>query len=139
MSCDHAPGSGGTGAQARPATSGGPKLALKAVVLLDPLAALFSPASLAAVTMPVLLVRPEQSQLPGEGNALALRTSLPHPPRYETVPGRHFVFTDICPPAPATEAPELCRDPAGVNRAEVHRQVEVDVAAFFRDMLVPPR
>jgi len=131
MSCDHAPpGSRRTGHPVAPSA-----LPSKAIVLLDPFAVPFQRAGLTGVTMPVLLFRPDRSALPADGNALALAAALPHPPRYETVAGGHFVFTDVCAPALLAAEPELCRDPPGVDRAAVHPGVAAKIAAFFRDSL----
>jgi len=131
MSCDHAPaGPRRTGRPAAPSA-----LPLKAIVLLDPFAVPFQRAGLTGVALPVLLFRPDRSALPAEGNALALAAALPHPPRYETVAGSHFVFTDVCAPALLAAEPELCRDPPGVDRATVQPGVEAKIAAFFRDSL----
>ncbi len=117
----------------------GPKpaepLTLKAIVLLEPLAALFDRDGLAAVTMPVLLYRALQSDLGPEGNALALARNLPKPPREETVPGGHFVLADPCPPAVAAEAEEVCKDAAGIDRAAVQRRIESEIAEFLRGAL----
>jgi predicted dienelactone hydrolase len=136
MSCGHAPDGGDRSAHGeRPAAGKAPVLALKAIVLLDPLAVLFERNGLAAVTMPVLLFRPERSQLPGEANALGLAASLPGSPEIHLVPGRHFVFTDVCAPARQSAAPELCEDTAGVDRVAVHRDVEVRIGTFLHDRL----
>ena len=131
MSCDHAPG--GPRRTGRPIAPS--PLPLKAIVLLDPFAAPFQRAGLTGVTLAVLLFRPDRSALPAEGNAQALAAALPHPPRYETVAGGHFVFTDVCAPVLLAAEPELCRDPPDVDRATVHPGVEAKIAAFFRDSL----
>jgi len=127
MSCGHAPGGTHSGerlAAAKP-------LSLKAIVLLDPLAAPFSRDGLTAVTMPVLLFRPEDSGLPAERNAAALRTMLPQPPVYEALQGGHFIFADRCAPAVQATEPELCLDQAGVDREAIHADIERRIAAFF--------
>jgi hypothetical protein len=33
------------------------------------------------------------------------------------------------------EAPDICVDPSGVDRAAVHQQIDTDALAFFRKML----
>jgi predicted dienelactone hydrolase len=137
LSCDQAPG-GGSGAgprQNRPPGSPPSPLPLKAIVLLDPFAVPFQHDELVAVTVPVLLFRPAQSELSGEGNAIGLAAALPHPPHYETVPGGHFIFVDVCTPFLQSAAPEACRDPPDVDRAAVHAGIEAQVAAFFRSNL----
>jgi predicted dienelactone hydrolase len=142
MSCDYAPGGGGRRTTAIPwwafwvrPPQRAPPLPLKAIELLDPFAALFPRANLTAVTMPVLLFRPRHSELPGNQNAIGLAAALPHAPVYRTVPGDHFIFVDVCPPALKTVAPGACRDPQGVDRASVHADVEAQIAAFFEDRL----
>ena len=133
MSCDQAPGGRKSERGERPADP--PRLPLKAIVLLDPLAALFQRDGLTAVTMPVLLVRPAQSQLSGEGNAFALATALPRAPKFSMVPGDHFILTDVCLPQPRSEAEPVCQDPSGVDRAAVQAEVAARIAKFFQDHL----
>jgi predicted dienelactone hydrolase len=110
-------------------------LPAKALVLMDPLGALFDRDALTAVRMPVLLYRAEHSELGAEGNIFALAAALPRPPRQESVPGGHFVFIDPCPPAVAELLPAACKDAAGVDRAAIHRRVETEVADFLRNNL----
>jgi predicted dienelactone hydrolase len=141
MSCRPAPGrDGGNGSASRqsPSAENAPppsRLPLKAIVLLDPFAVLFQHDELAAVTMPVLLFRPDQSALPGEGNAFGLAVTLPHPPQYQTVPGGHFIFADVCAPFLQSSAPEVCLDPPGVDRAAIHIGLKEQIAKFFHDNL----
>ena len=110
-------------------------LPVKALVLMDPFGALFDRDALTAVRMPVLLYRAERSELAAEGNIFALAAALPRPPRQETVPGRHFIFIDPCPPAVVEELPAACKDAAGVDRAAIHRRIEAEVADFLRNNL----
>ncbi|MBF9265531.1 alpha/beta hydrolase family protein [Paracidovorax cattleyae] len=136
MSCVDAPDKGDASAAPKhPSASGevppSPQLPLKAIALLDPLAALYPSSGLQTVTMPVLLFRPQQSQLSGDGNAAGLAAALPHAPQYQTLPGGHFVLIDICPPVLQAEAAEVCTDPQGVDRAAVHAAIESTIAAFF--------
>lgn len=110
------------------------RLPLKALVLLDPFGVAFQRDGLSAVSMPVLLFRPEQSML-GDENTRTLTADLPHPPQVQHVPGGHFVFTDACSAALKTDAPEICEDPPGVDRAAVHSGVEAQTAKFLHDSL----
>lgn len=141
MSCRSAPGGGDrngpTSGQNPSADKPSPPspLPLKAIVLLDPLAVPFQHDELAAVTMPVLLFRPDQSALTGEGNAIGLASELPHPPQYQTVPGGHFIFVDVCTPLLQSSAPEACQDPPGVDRAAIHAGIEAQIGKFFHDTL----
>jgi predicted dienelactone hydrolase len=107
-------------------------LAMKALVLMEPLGALFDRNGLTSVDMPTLLYRAEGSDLKAEGNILALAAALPHPPRQETVPGGHFIFFGLCPPALGAELPAVCKDAPTVDRAAVHRRIEVEIGDFLR-------
>ncbi len=106
-------------------------LAIKALALLEPWGALFGRSDLTSVDMPTLLFRAEGSDLGAEGNIIALAAALSHPPLQRTIPGGHFIFADPCPPAHEAEATELCRDPPGVDRAAVHRQINAEIGDFF--------
>ena len=107
-------------------------LAMKALVLMEPWGALFDRNGLTFVAMPTLLYRAEGSDLKAEGNIFALAAALPDSPRQETVPGGHFIFVDPCPPALEAEAPAICKDAPGVDRAAVHRRIEVEIGDFLR-------
>jgi predicted dienelactone hydrolase len=107
-------------------------LAMKALILMEPWGALFDRNGLTSVDMPTLLYRAEGSDLKAEGSILALATALPHPPRQETVPGGHFIFIDPCPPALEAAAPAACKDAPAVDRAAVHRRIEVEIGDFLR-------
>ena len=135
QSCNVGPG-GGNAAPTAPSPGGTalPRLPVKSLVLLDPLAMLFQRDELAAVTMPILLVRPQQSRL-GEDNVRLLMTSLPQPPQLRPVAGGHFIFTDICSPALRAEAPEVCEDAAGIDRAAIHADFSAVIVDFFRNTL----
>ena len=111
---------------------------LRSLVLLDPFAAIYDHDGLAKVTLPVLIFRPRDSVLGIAGNALALQGDLPNPPYYQVIPGGHFVFTDVCPPAVLATDPDLCQDPRDVNRAGVHAYIAPRIAQFFADTLTPP-
>lgn len=130
MSCDHAPdGNNGTapGANAAPVAP----LPLKAIVLMDPYAVLFQRPELADVSVPVLIFRPTDSALPAEANATGLAAALPRSPQLQTIPGGHFVFTDICSPSLKASSPEVCEDPPGVDRAAVHATLQAQIIEFF--------
>jgi len=136
MSCAHAP-DGQNGSAARPNISSGtahlsPGPALKAIALLDPFAVLFQRPELVSVTIPVLIFRPDRSELPAEANASALAESLPNTPEFHVIAGGHFVFTDVCPVSPRATSPDVCSDPPGVDRQTIHQAVNGQLAAFFR-------
>ena len=109
---------------------------IKVLVLLDPLATMFDAAGLAAVKIPVLLVRPEDdADMNADANALALASNLPHPPQELVVSGRHFVFIDPCPEEIAADASLICDDDPGVDRASVHRELESEITDFLKQNL----
>lgn len=111
-------------------------LRLKALVLMDPLAIMFDSAGLVAVTMPTLLLRPENDDyLSSAGNALAVAAALPNPLQQIVVPGSHFVFLEPCPPAVAEAAALLCKDAPGVDRAAIHRRIDGEIVGFLRKNL----
>lgn len=137
-SCGGGPGADGS-VVASPALPRAPRpvppvLPLRGLILLDPFAVLFGKDGLAGVQPPVLLVRPGRSAL-GEENVGSLTDGLPRPPELERVPGGHFVFVDACAPALRAEAPEICQDAAGVDRASVHSDVETAIVRFLRTNL----
>lgn len=107
-------------------------LAVKALVLLEPWGSLFDRTGLMSLDMPTLLYRAESSALQADGNILALAEALPHPPRLQTVPGGHFIFFGPCPPALEADAPAVCKDAPGIDRAAIHRRIKVDIGDFLR-------
>jgi predicted dienelactone hydrolase len=110
-------------------------LPLKAIVLLEPYGALFDRAGVQSVHVPALLYRAEQSDLAGQGNVLALAADLPQPPEMKATPGSHFIFVDPCPSVVEKEAPAICKDAPGIDRAAFHKRLETDVAAFLEKTL----
>ena len=107
-------------------------LAMKALVLMEPWGALFDRNGLTSADMPTLLYRAESSDLKAEGNIHALAAALPRRPRQETVPGGHFIFFGPCSPALQADAPEACKDAPSVDRAAVHRRIEIEIGDFLR-------
>src|SRR5450830_213641 len=134
MSCNHAPDGNNSAYKSRADTSEkvSPRLPIKALVLLDPFAVLFQRAELSSVTVPILLFRPIESQLPADVNANGLLRELPRPPEFSSIPGEHFVFTDVCSSELRFVANEICHDPVGVDRVAVHRVIETRIEAFFK-------
>lgn len=109
---------------------------IKALVLLDPLGVPFDAEGLAPVRVPVLLYRPkDDADLSAWVNADAVAEALPMSPARRTVPGRHFVFIDPCPPELAETAPQICRDAPGIDRAAIHRKMEADIVEFLHRQL----
>ena len=107
---------------------------IKAAVLADPLAMLFTPKSFADVSVPVQLW---QSERGGDGvrpdMVAAVNKNLPAPHEYHVVPNSvHFSFLAPCWSALVKARPELCTDPPGFDRASFHQQFDTAIVAFFR-------
>src|SRR6516162_832114 len=107
---------------------------IKAAVLVDPLALVFTADSLQAIKVPIQLWASERG---GDGvthhMVAAVDTGLPMKHEYHVVPNSgHFAFLAPCPPPLATARPEICTDAPGFDRGAFHQQLDVDVLAFFR-------
>ncbi len=113
---------------------------LSKVVAVDPaLAKVYTPDSLKGITVPVEVVSLgdpvwEAVEVGPTGGNFAAR--IPHFVHETIAPADHYSFLALCKPA----APELlkaegedpiCTDPAGADRAEVHRQVIARVGRFL--------
>ncbi|PRX22336.1 putative dienelactone hydrolase [Paraburkholderia sp. BL18I3N2] len=109
---------------------------LKALVLMDPLAMMFEGSGLSAVRIPTMLYRPQDDSYLGSArNALAVVSGLPAPPAVHIVPGNHFVFIDPCPASVVASVALICRDAPGIDRVEIHRQIDNQVVEFLRTNL----
>jgi len=108
-----------------------------AVIAAPAVAYAFSAAALSAVTVPIQLWRGDSDEiLPHPNYAQVVYDRLPVKPEYHVVPNAgHFAFLAPCTPALATVAPEICRDPAGFDRAAFHREFNPAVVAFFKAKL----
>lgn len=110
---------------------------VKAAFVMAPLGAFFGPNAFDSVTAPVHLAfaTADEVLLPTE-NALPVRDGLKTLEGVEEVAGAgHFVFLAPCPPAFASEAPPLCRDPKGVDRIATHAQLATSAVRFFETTL----
>ena len=108
---------------------------LSAIVLLDPLAALFDAEGLADVRMPVLLFRPEHGDvLREQGNADALAAALPDAAGAADSARRALSFSSI----PARRRCRTTRN-ASMRRASIGPRCIVssksEIVAFFRENL----
>jgi predicted dienelactone hydrolase len=97
----------------------------------------FTPQGLAGITTPIELWRGDSDEiLPHPRHAQNVYEGLPTKPEYHVVPNAgHFAFLAPCTPALANIAPEICRDPAGFDRAAFHREFNQAVVAFFKAKL----
>ena len=106
---------------------------VRAAFAMAPLSLVFDKDGLKDVRAPVFLYAGSQDQvlLPDE-NARRIRSLLPNLDAYREIEGAgHYVFLAPCPAALAQDAPQICTDPPGVDRAAVHRRIADDAAAFF--------
>jgi predicted dienelactone hydrolase len=110
---------------------------VKAAFVMAPLSLVFDKAGLSGVTRPVFLYYAEEDQvLPPEENALHLAPLLQSIAGVKAIPGAgHYVFLAPCSPGLAREAPDLCADAPGVDRAAEHARINADALAFYRAKL----
>ena len=105
---------------------------VRAAFVMAPLGIFFGPSSLASVRAPVKLATAEKDSvlLPSE-NAAPVRAGLSTVFEFTEVPGAdHYVFL-----APCHGEAKLCADPPGVNRYEVHRELNAAAVKFFEARL----
>jgi predicted dienelactone hydrolase len=97
----------------------------------------FTPEALAAIKVPIQLWRGDSDEmLPHPRHAQHVYEGLPTKPEYHVVPNAgHFAFLAPCTALAEQYAAEICRDPAGFDRAAFHREFNPAVVAFFRDKL----
>ena len=107
-------------------------LRVRAVVAVAPAVThAFTPASLRAIAVPVMVVGGDADRTaPVATNAAHLAASVPGAALVHT-PAAHYTFLAECTPAGRARLAELCADPAGADRAAVHRDVADRVVAFF--------
>jgi predicted dienelactone hydrolase len=113
---------------------------VKAAFAMAPLSLVFDKAGLAHVDRPVFLYYGQDDRvlLPRE-NVLHVAPLLRTLVATRMIPkAGHYVFLSPCSPQLAGDAPELCNDPPGVDRAMAHRRINADALAFFRKALAVP-
>lgn len=115
---------------------------IKAAFVMAPTSFVFDRAGLATVNRPVFLYYGQNDPvlLPA-ANVLHIGPLIQTLAGIKMIPkAEHYVFLSPCSPQLAKAAPDICRDPAGVDRTKVHAQINADALAFFRKTLValPP-
>jgi predicted dienelactone hydrolase len=101
----------------------------------------FTPKALAGIKASIQLWRGDSDELlPHPCHAQNVYEGLPTKPEYHVVQNAgHFAFLAPCTPMAESIAPEICRDPAGFDRAAFHGEFNPAVVAFFKTKLpVPP-
>lgn len=112
----------------------------KAAFVMAPLGVFFGPSAFDAVTAPVHLTfsTADEVLLPAE-NAAPVRDGLKTLEGVDEVANAgHSVFIAPCPASLAAEAPAICNDPRGVDRAAVHAKVSAAAVSFFIKTLGAP-
>ena len=110
---------------------------VKAAFVMAPLGLVFDKAGLSRVKSPVFLYYGQDDQvlLPQE-NVLHIAPLIGTLAGVEKIPkAGHYVFLAPCSPQLAKDAPELCKDPPGVDRVGAHRKINAAALAFFRKTL----
>jgi predicted dienelactone hydrolase len=111
---------------------------VKAAFVMAPLSLVFDAASVASINRPVFLYYGQNDPvlLPNE-NVLHIAPLIKTLTGIKMIPeAGHYVFLSPCSPQLAREAPDVCKDPPGVNRVLVHRQINAAALAFFRKTLI---
>ena len=110
---------------------------VKAAFVMAPLSLVFDKAGAGAIDRPVDLwyAQHDHVLLPAE-NALHIEPLVRTLTRvHEVQKADHWVFLAPCSAALAKDAGEICKDPPGVDRANVHERINADALAFFRKTL----
>jgi predicted dienelactone hydrolase len=110
-----------------------------AVIAAPAIGYAFSPEGLSGIKVPIQLWRGDSDEiLPHPNYAQAVYDRLPAKPEYHVVPNAgHYAFLAPCTQALASLVPEICRDPAGFDRAAFHREFNPAVVVFFTAKLSP--
>jgi predicted dienelactone hydrolase len=110
---------------------------VRAAFVMAPFSSIFGAAGLAHVDRPVFLYYAQDDQvLLPRYNALHIAPFIRTLAGLRMVPkAGHYVFLSPCSAELAAEAPDICKDPPGVDRVAVHRQINVEALAFFKKSL----
>lgn len=110
----------------------------RAGFVMAPFAIFFDAASLKQVKAPVYLygAMADTVLLP-EYNVLPVRDALPRLHTFRGIVGAgHYVFLAPCNVSMTQALPMLCVDPPGIDRTELHAQINADAVTFFQRTLV---
>ncbi|HET7676014.1 MAG TPA: hypothetical protein VFL54_10870 [Gammaproteobacteria bacterium] len=113
---------------------------IKAAFVMAPLSLMFDANGLADIHVPVYLYYGQN-----DGVLLPKENALHIAPLIKTLVGikmipkaGHYVFLAPCSPQLTKEAPSICKDPPGVDRTKLHKQIDADALAFFNKTLAMP-
>ena len=110
---------------------------VRAVVLMAPaIGALFDAQALADVSVPVLLFWAGRDEILNEPHNSRYYANGPARVHERALPDiGHFTFLNECSVFLATAAPEICRDPPGIDRADVLETIAAETITFLRRAL----
>lgn len=110
---------------------------VKAAFVMAPLSLLFDKAGLAHIDYPVSLYYGQDDHvLLPKYNVLHIAPLIKTLVGIRMIPkAGHYVFLTPCSPELTRDAPDICKDPPGVDRVAVHRQINASALAFFRKTL----
>lgn len=113
---------------------------IKAAFAMAPLSLVFDEAGVASIDRPVFLYYGQDDHvLNPKYNVLHIAPMIKMLVGIKMIPrAGHYVFLSPCSPQLTKEAPDICIDPPGVDRAAVHRKIDADALAFFRKALDVP-
>lgn len=105
---------------------------VKAAVVMAPASILFDREGLSGVKIPLRLYGAQDDAVTRNAwHVSRIAAALPTPTPVNMVPGGHFVFLAPCSPGLRAEAPQLCVDPPGVDRAAIGRKIGEELVEFF--------
>ncbi len=107
---------------------------VRAAILMAPaIGPLFDPSALADVSIPVMLFWAGKDEILNEpANSRRYVNGLRNVRDRAFPEIGHFTFLNECSAFLATAAPDICRDPLGVERAAVHEVIAGETEAFLR-------
>jgi predicted dienelactone hydrolase len=113
---------------------------IKAAFVMAPLSLVFDKTGVASSDRPVFLYYGQDDHvLNPKYNVLHIAPMIKTLAGIKMIPkAGHYVFLSPCSPQLARDAPDICIDPPGVDRAAIHRQIDADALAFFRRTLDSP-
>ncbi|MEW7866571.1 alpha/beta hydrolase family protein [Aeromonas diversa] len=117
----------------RPGLVAHPDSRIKAWVFMAPVSMAFSPSSLRRVIEPTLIFTGDQDEeLSWEENSRALATTLAAENEFHVIhDAGHFVFISPCSAQLNKMATAICNDAPGINRYNVHAEINGKVSDFL--------
>jgi predicted dienelactone hydrolase len=115
-------------------TSNTPDDRIRAVAAMAPaLGCLFDRKALDGIHVPVRLYQADNDEIlqPGYNSSYLAPLFEQAPEVFRIANAGHFVFLNTCPFIMSLIARQICRDPWGVDRDDIHRRIIEDSAKFF--------